>query len=154
MLVWRLLIVIEEDHMRNRQLVAVWSYEKGLKDNVIEKRIRDNKTYFVINDYGKLRTIFGELLGEIQRIKSEGDYAAAEALVENYGVKVDQEIHKEVLARYADLNVAPYSGFVNPNLVPVMEGGEIIDVKIVHPKDFEEQMLNYAKNYSFLPNKN
>ncbi|MCP3675321.1 MAG: dihydrofolate reductase [Gammaproteobacteria bacterium] len=145
---------IEEDHMRNRQLVATWSYEKGFKDNVIEKRIRDNKTYFVVNDYGKLRAIFGELLGEIQRIKSEGDYEAAEALVENYGVKVDQEIHKEVLARYEDLNVAPYSGFVNPNLVPVMEGNEIIDVKIVHPKDFEEQMLNYAKNYSFLPNKN
>jgi len=145
---------IEEDNMRNRQLVAAWAYEKGFKDNVIEKRIRDNKTYFVINDYGKLRTLFGDLLGEIQRIKSEGDYAAAEALVENYGVKVDQEIHKEVLARYEDLDVAPYSGFVNPNLEAVMDGDKIVDVKVVHPKNFETQMLHYAKNYSFLPNKN
>ncbi len=145
---------IEEDHMRNRQLVAAWSYEKGFKDNVIEKRIRDNKTYYVVNDYGKLRNIFGELLGEIQRIKSEGDYDAAETLVETYGVKVDQELHAEVLARYKDLNVAPYSGFVNPRLVAVMEGDEIVDVKVEHPTDFVEQMMHYAEYYSFLPNKN
>jgi len=145
---------IEQAHMRNRQIVSSWAYEKGLKDNVIEKRVRDNKTYFVINDYNKLRVIFGQLLGEIQRIKSEGDSPAGEALVENYGVKIDQELHKEVLQRYASLNVAPYSGFVNPNIVPVMENGEIIDVVVQHPKDFVEQMMNYANNHSFLPNDN
>lgn len=145
---------IEEDHMRNRQLVAAWVYEKGAKDNVIEKHTQDNKTYVVVNDYKKLRILFGTLLGEIQRIKSEGDYEAAEKLVETYGIKVDQALHKEVLARFMKLDIAPYSGFVNPTLVAVMSNGEIIDVKIEHAESFESQMLNYAENYSFLPNKN
>ncbi|MCP4270609.1 MAG: dihydrofolate reductase [Gammaproteobacteria bacterium] len=145
---------IEQAHMRNRQIVSSWAYEKGLKDNVIEKRVRDNKTYFVINNYGKLRVLFGELLGEIQRIKSEGDSAAGEALVDNYGIKIDPDLHKEVLNRYESLNVAPYSGFVNPNIVPVMDNGEIIDVLVQQPKDFVEQMMHYAKNYSYLPNDN
>jgi dipeptidyl-peptidase III len=145
---------IEEAHMRNRQLVAAWVYEKGMQDKVVEKRVREGKTYFVVNDYKKLRVLFGQLLGEIQRLKSEGDFSAGQALVENYGVKVDQEIHKEVLKRFETLDVAPYSGFVNPNLVAVMDGDKIIDVKVEHAKSFEEQMLNYAKNYSYLPNKN
>lgn len=145
---------IEEDHMRNRQLVASWVFEKGVADQVIERRVRDNKTYFIVKDYAKLRVLFGELLGEIQRIKSEGDYAAAEKLVETYGIKVDQDLHKEVLARFEKLDIAPYSGFVNPILTPVMRGEEIVDVKLEYAKSFEEQMLNYAKNYSFLPNKN
>lgn len=145
---------IEEDHMRNRQLVAAWAYQQGEKDNVIEKRIRDDKTYFVVNDYEKLRKLFGELLGEIQRIKSEGDFSAAEMLVETYGVKVDHAIHKEVLKRYQSLDVAPYSGFVNPVLLPIMDGDNIIDVEIRQVKDFQTQMLDYAKNHSYLPNKN
>ncbi|MCP4414903.1 MAG: dihydrofolate reductase, partial [Gammaproteobacteria bacterium] len=145
---------IEQAHMRNRQIVSSWAYEKGMKDNVIEKRVRDNKTYFVINNYGKLRVLFGELLGEIQRIKSEGDSAAGEALVENYGIKINPDLHKEVLNRYESLNVAPYSGFVNPNIVPVMDNGEIIDVLVQQPKDFVEQMMHYAKHYSYLPNEN
>ena len=145
---------IEQSHMRNRQLVAAWSYEKGIKENVIEKRVRDNKTYFVINDYGKLRNIFGDLLGEIQRIKSEGDYKAAETLVENYGVKVDKELHAEILERYEALDMSPYSGFVNPYLIAVKEDGKIIDVEIKQAKDFVEQMMHYAEHYSFLPNNN
>lgn len=145
---------IEEDHMRNRQLIANWVMEKGAADNVAEKRLREGKTYFVINDYLKLRSLFGQLLGEIQRIKSEGDYAAGEALVENYGVKVDPTIHQEVLARFEKLDVAPYSGFVNPILTPVMKDGEILDVKLEYAQSFEAQMLDYARNHSFLPNLN
>lgn len=151
---------IEEAHMRNRQLVAKWAYEKGLPGNpangtsVIEKKVKDGKTYFVINDYNKLRNLFGQLLSEIQRIKSEGDYTAGKNLVENYGVKVDQEIHKEVLERYKKLNISPYAGFINPKLVPVMNGDQIIDVKIEYPEDFTKQMLEYAKEYSFLPTYN
>lgn len=142
---------LEEAHMRNRQLVAKWVYEKGLSENVIEKKAKDGKTYFVINDYEKLRNLFGQLLREIQRIKSEGDYEAGKNLVENYGVKVDTEIHKEVLERYKKLNIAPYAGFINPKLTPVMKGDEIIDIKIEYPEDFTEQMLYYAKEYSVLP---
>jgi len=145
---------IEEAHMRNRQLIAKWVYEKGMPDNVIEKKVKDGKTYFVVNDYKKLRTLFGDLLREIQRIKSEGDYEAGKNLVENYGVKVDPELHKEVLARYSKLNVAPYGGFINPRLVPVMEGGKIVDVKVEYPEDFTQQMLEYGKDYSFLPVEN
>ena len=145
---------IEEAHMRNRQLVAKWVYEKGQKDNVIEKVKKDGKTYFVIRDYEKLRFLFGELLKEIQRIKSQGDFKAGRDLVENYGVKIDQELHKEVLERYSKLNIAPYRGFINPKLVPVMEGDKIKDIKIEYPTDFLEQMLEYGKNYSFLPVKN
>ena len=142
---------LEEAHMRNRQLVASWAYEKGKKDNVIEKVVRDGKTYVKVNDYAKLRTLFGELLKEIQRIKSEGDYAAAKDLVEGYGVKVDQKLLKEIKDRYAKLNVAPYKGFIQPKLVPVMKDGKITDVKVEYPKDFAEQMMEYARDYSFLP---
>jgi dipeptidyl-peptidase-3 len=141
---------IEEAHMRNRQLVASWAYEKGMADNVIEKKVVDGKTYFEVNDYEKLRTIFGELLKEIQRIKSEGDYEAGRALVENYGVQVDQELHAEVLKRAEKLNSAPYGGFINPRLVPVMEGTKVVDVKVEYPADFLEQMMEYGENYSFL----
>jgi len=141
---------IEEDHMRNRQLNASWAYEKGLKDNVIEKKVVDGKTYFVVNDYAKLRVIFGELLREIQRIKSEGDYAAAEALVEGYGVKVDAALHKEVKERYESLNLAPYSGFVQPKLVPVMDAdGNFTDLK-VEEEGYVEQMLRFAEEYAFV----
>ena len=141
---------IEQAHMRNRQAISKWVYEKGQPDNVIEKKVKDGKTYFVINDYDKLRNLFGQLLREIQRIKSEGDYEAGKNFIENYGVKVDREIHKEVLERYKKLNIAPYAGFINPKLVPVMEGEKIIDVKIEYPEDFTEQMIYYAKEYSFL----
>ena len=139
---------IEESHMRNRQLVSAWAYEKGLNDNVIEKIIKDNKTYYVINDYKKLRVLFGDLLREIQRIKSEGDYEAGKNLIENYGVKVDQELHKEVLERNRKFTSAPYSGFINPELIPVKnDEGNIIDIKVQQPKSFSSQMLSYSKNY-------
>lgn len=141
---------LEEDHMRNRQLVASWAYEKGLKENVIEKKVLDGKTYFVIRDYQKLRVLFGELLREIQRIKSEGDYQAGRNLVETYGVKVDPELHAEVLRRSSKLNIAPYAGFVNPVLTPVMENGEIVDIKLEYKGTFVEQMLEYGKLYGFL----
>ena len=146
---------IEQDHMRNRQLVAKWSYEQGLKDNVIEKKIKDGKTFFVINDYKKLQEIFGELLREIQRITSEGDFNAGALLVENYGVKVDIDIHQEVLNRSKQFNSAPYGGFINPKYILTKDAnGEITDVKIEYPDDFETQMMEYAKDYSFLPNVN
>jgi dipeptidyl-peptidase-3 len=146
---------VEESHMRNRQLVAAWAFEKGAKENVIEKVMRDNKTYFVIRDYAKLRVLFGELLREIQRIKSEGDFEAGKALVETYGVKVDQDIHKEVLDRNSKFKSAPYSGFVNPVLVPEKDAdGNIINVKIEQPSSFSEQMLEYAKMYTTLPDVN
>ncbi len=141
---------IEEDHMRNRQLNASWAYEKGLKDNVIEKKVIEGKTYFVINDYAKLRVIFGDLLKEIQRIKSEGDYAAAEALVEGYGVKVDQVLHQEVIKRYESLKLAPYSGFVQPKLVPQFDAsGKFTDLK-VEKEGYVEQMLRFGKEYPFV----
>jgi dipeptidyl-peptidase-3 len=142
---------LEEAHMRNRQLVSAWVYEKGKKENVIEKVVKENKTYFVVNDYNKLRVLFGDLLREIQRIKSKGDYKAGRDLVENYGVKVDPILHKEVLARYEKLNIAPYAGFIQPRLVPIIEGDKIIDVKIEYPTDFSQQMLYYGKNYALLP---
>ncbi|HZW40124.1 MAG TPA: dihydrofolate reductase [Ignavibacteriaceae bacterium] len=145
---------IEESHMRNRALISNWVYEKGKADNVIEKVVKDGKTYFVINDYDKLKVIFGDLLKEMQRITSEGDYNAAMNLVEQYGVKVDPELHKEVLQRYEKLNIAPYKGFINPKLTPVEQNGKIVDVKIEYPEDFTQQMLEYAKKYSFLPNNN
>jgi dipeptidyl-peptidase-3 len=139
---------IEESHMRNRQLVSSWAYEKGLKNNVIEKVKRDKKTFYVINDYKKLRILFGDLLREIQRIKSEGDFEAGKNLIENYGVKVDQEIHKEVLERNKKFTSAPYSGFINPELVLIKNNdGEIIDVKVTQPESFSSQMLNYSKTY-------
>ncbi|WP_298286104.1 dihydrofolate reductase [uncultured Lutibacter sp.] len=146
---------VEEAHMRNRQLVAAWAFEKGTKDNVIEKVVKEGKTYFVVRDYVKLRTLFGELLREIQRIKSEGDFEAGKALVETYGVKVDQAIHKEVLERNSKFKSAPYSGFVNPVLTPEMDTeGNITDIKVVQPSSFAEQMLAYAQKYTTLPSVN
>jgi dipeptidyl-peptidase-3 len=142
---------IEEDHMRNRQLIAQWCYEKGLQDNVVEFVVRNGKTYVRINDYSKLRQLFASLLAEIQRIKSEGDFEAGKQLVEKYGVKVDPKLHKEVLDRYKKLNLAPYKGFVNPEYEVVKQDGKIIDVKIKYVDDFSTQMLNYSEKYSFLP---
>ncbi len=143
---------VEEAHMRNRQWVSAWVFEKGKADNVIEKITRDGKTYYNINDYEKLHDLFGQLLRETQRIKSEGDYAAVEHLVETYGVKVDQNLHKEILERNKQFTSAPYSGFVNPVLVPKMDdNGEIESFTIEQPKTFAEQMLFYSKNYSNLP---
>ncbi len=143
---------VEEAHMRNRQWVSAWVFEKGKADNVIEKITRDGKTYYNINDYEKLHDLFGQLLRETQRIKSEGDYAAVESLVEGYGVKVDQTIHAEVLERNKQFDSAPYSGFVNPVLVPKMDdNGEIESFTIDQPETFTEQMLYYSEKYSNLP---
>jgi dipeptidyl-peptidase III len=145
---------LEEAHMRNRQMVAGWAYEKGKKENVIEKVVENGKTFFVVRDYSKLRVLFGELLREIQRVKSQGDYKAGRDLIENYGVKVEPALHKEVLARFTKLGIAPYSGFIQPKLVPVFTDGKLSDVKIEYPKDFIQQMLEYGKEYSFLPTMN
>ncbi len=146
---------IEEDHMVNRQWVSAWVFEQGKNDNVIEKLTRDGKTYYNITDYEKLHQLFGKLLKEAQRIKSEGDYKSAKELVETYGVKVDQKLHKEVLDRNSKFKSAPYSGFVNPVLEPVTDkDGNITDVKVKQPKSFDEQMKFYSKNYNFLPTKN
>src|SRR5690606_25949171 len=142
---------IEESHMRNRALNAYWVYEKGKEDNVVEFITKDNKTYVQINDYEKLRELFGELLREIQRIKSEGDYEAGKALVETYGVNVDHELHKEVLDRYESLNLKPYKGFIQPRLVAETENGKVVNVKLEYPSSFFDQMIEYGKNYSFLP---
>lgn len=144
---------VEEAHMRDRKLIAEWCYEKG-EGKVVEKVVKDGKTYFVVNDYQKLRGLFGDLLREIQRIKSEGDYEAGRTLVETYGVKVDPTLHAEVLERYAKLNLEPYSGFVNPIYKPVMENGQIIDVLLEYTDDYAGQMLEYSKEYSFLPSVN
>jgi len=145
---------LEEAHMRNRQLNAKWAYEMGKKDNVIEFIKRDGKTYVKVNNYEKLRDLFGLLLKEIQRIKSEGDYKAATALVEGYGVKVDQDLLKEVKERFNKLNVAPYKGFIQPKLVPVMQGENMVDVKVEYPSDFLINQLEQGKNYGLLPVKN
>ena len=142
---------IEEAHMRNRQLIAGWAYERGSEDNVIEKVVDDGKTYFVIRDYEALRGLFGEQLREIQRIKSEGDFEAGKNLIETYGVKVDQAIHEEVLARVEPLNIAPYKGFIQPRVKAVEENGEIVDVVIELPEDFVGRMLELEEQYSFLP---
>ncbi|MCM1521767.1 MAG: dipeptidyl peptidase 3 [Muribaculaceae bacterium] len=142
---------IEEAHMRNRQLIARWVYEKGKPDNVIELVKRDGKTFIQINDYGRLRDLFGQLLGEIQRIKSEGDYAAGEALVETYAVKVDPELHREVLERYSHLDIAPYKGFVNPVYTPVLDAdGNITDVTVSYTEDYIPQVLRYSREYRTL----
>jgi dipeptidyl-peptidase-3 len=142
---------LEEDHMRNRQLIAAWAHEHGSKDNVIERRVRDGKTFFVINDYVKLRGLFGRLLRELQRIKSTGDYAAIRELVERYAVKIDPTLHAEVRARYASLDVPAFTGFMGPRLVPVQSGDEVVDVRIEYPDDFAAQMLEYAERYAYLP---
>lgn len=137
---------LEESHMRNRQLIASWVYEKGKADNVIERVSRDGKTYFTIRDYEALRKLFGRLLAEVQRVKSEGDFEGARNLIENYGVRIDPVLHQEVLERYQKLNVAPYAGFVNPKYRLVEEEGKVVDVKIEYPTDFLAQMLEYGDN--------
>jgi len=145
---------LEEAHMRNRQLNAKWVFEKGKKDKVVEMVKVNGKTYVRINDYKKLRELFGQLLREIQRIKSEGDFNGGKNLVETYGVKVDLALHKEVLQRYAKLNVKPYRGFIQPRLMPVMDGDKITDVKVEYPQSFFDQMIEYGKKYAYLPVKN
>ncbi|HSA04207.1 MAG TPA: dihydrofolate reductase [Tenuifilaceae bacterium] len=142
---------IEQAHMRNRQLIASWCYENGKAENIIEKKTRDGKTYFVINDYAKLRNLFGTLLKEIQRIKSTGDYEAGKKMVETYAVQINPELHREVLDRFNKLKLAPYGGFMNPQLVPVMEGDNIVDIKVEYPENYVQQMLDYSNNYGFLP---
>ena len=139
-----------EAHMQNRKLIADWCYEKGRKDNVIEKKVRDGKAFFIVNDYEALRGLFGDLLAEVQRIKSEGDYAAGKALVEKYAVDIDPDLHKEVLERYATLELKPYGGFVNPEIVPVRKMGRIVDYKVVYGDTYLEQMLKYGRKYSTL----
>lgn len=141
---------VEEAHMRNRKLIAEWAYEHGRDANVIELVKQDGKTYVKINDYEALRNLFGQLLTEVQRIKSEGDYAAGRDLVEKYAVKVDPALHREVLDRYAKLNIAPYKGFVNPVYTPVVKDGEIVDIKVDYTEDYMPQMLRYSKDYSGL----
>ena len=142
---------IEQAHMRNRSMVSHWVYEKGMADSVIVTVVRDGKTYYDIADYQKLRDLFGQLLREVQRIKSQGDYEAGRNLIETYGVQVDQAIHQEVLKRSEALNIPPYGGFINPKLVPVTdENGEITDIKVEYPMDFTQQMLEYGEQYSFL----
>ena len=136
--------------MQNRQLIAQWCFERGASANVIEKRVRDGKTYFVINDFDALRGLFGELLAEIQRIKSEGDYEAGKDIVCRYAINIDPELHREVLARYASLDLKPYRGFVNPDIVPVVKGGEVVDYKIVYCDDFLGQQLQYGRDYRTL----
>ena len=137
-----------EAHMQNRKLIAQWCYEKGLADNVIEKKVRDGKSYFVVNDFEALRGLFGELLAEVQRIKSEGDYQAGKALVETYAVNIDPQLHKEVLDRYAALELKPYGGFVNPDIVPVVKNGEVVDYRLEYAESFLEQQLKYGREYS------
>ena len=146
---------VEEAHMRNRQLIARWVFEKGAADKVVELVKKDGKTYVVVNDYEKLRELFGKLLSEIQRIKSTGDYQSAHDLVENYAVKVDPALHAEVLERYKKLNLAPYKGFVNPKYEAVVDAaGKITDVKVTYDEGYAEQMLRYSKDYSNLPSIN
>lgn len=146
---------VEEAHMRNRQLIAKWAYEKGKADNVVELKQRDGKTFVVINDYGKLRDLFGQLLAEIQRVKSEGDHQGAKNLVEDYAVKVDPALHNEVLARYKGLNLRPYKGFVNPVYETVLDDkGNIVDVKITYNEGYADQMMRYSKQFSTLPTYN
>ena len=139
-----------EAHMQNRKLIADWCYEKGKADNVIEKKERDGKTYFVVNDYEALRGLFGELLAEVQRIKSEGDYAAGKALVQKYAVDIDPQLHEEVLERYAALGLKPYGGFLNPDIVPVEKNGEVVDYEVVYNDSYLDQMLEYGRRYSTL----
>ncbi len=145
---------IEEAHMRNRALVARWVLAKGAKDKTVELLKVNNKTYVRINSYERLRGLFGQLLREMQRITSEGDYAAGKALIETYGVTVDPVLHKEVLARYAKLHIAPYQGFIQPHLAPLEREGRIQDVQVTYPDDFAEQMLEFGRKYKTLPDYN
>jgi dipeptidyl-peptidase-3 len=142
---------IEEAHMRNRSAICHWVYAKGHPGKVVELMKHEGKTYVRINDYRELRKLFGELLNEIQRIKSEGDYEAGKKMIEDYGVKVDPDLHNEILSRYEKLNLAPYTGFVNPRLIPVYgENNEISDVKVEYVSDYLGQMMEYGREYSFL----
>jgi dipeptidyl-peptidase-3 len=142
---------IEEDHMRNRQMIAAWVYEKGKADNIIERVEKDGKTYFVVRDYTKLRALFGDLLKEVQRIKSQGDFKAGQEMVENYGVKVDKTLHQQVLTRSEKLNIPPYAGFIQPKLNLLFnEMGDVVDAGLEYENSFENQMLNYAKMYSLI----
>ena len=145
---------VEQAHMRNRKLISEWAYDLGKEENVIEWVVKDNKRYIVVNDFDKLRAIFGKQLCEIQRIKSEGDFEAGKALIEKYAVKIDPEFHKEIRERYFALNIEPYGGFVNPEYELVMKGEEIVDVKVSYPANFAEQNLLYSEKYSFLPSIN
>ena len=147
--------MVEEAHMRNRQLIAQWAFEKGASDKVVELVKKSGKTYVKINDYQKLRNLFGQLLAEIQRIKSEGDFEAARRLVEKYAVKIDPVLHAEVLARYEKLHLAPYKGFVNPVYEVVTDkDGNITDVKVSYDEGYAEQMLRYSKEFANLPYRN
>ena len=139
-----------EAHMQNHKLIAEWCFEKGAADKVIEKKVRDGKTYFVVNDYVKLRALFAELLAEVQRIKSEGDYEAGKNLIETYAVHIDPDLHREVLDRYKSLNLKPYGGFINPDIVPVVKDGKVVDYEPVYTDDYLAQMLHYGKKYSTL----
>ncbi|MFO8021386.1 MAG: dihydrofolate reductase [Perlabentimonas sp.] len=145
---------LEQAHMRNRQLVASWCYEHRKSNKVIEKKQREGKTYFVINNYEKLRELFGQLLRKIQHIKSTGNYNEARMLVENYGVKIDRELHAEVLARFTKLNIAPYGGFVNPKLIPTYKDNKIIDIRVDYSETYTDQMVRYSEEYSYLPTYN
>lgn len=143
---------VEEAHMRNRQLIARWVYEMGRAEQVVELKHRDGKTFVVVNDYARLRELFGKLLAEVQRIKSEGDYEAGRNLVETYGVKIDLALHQEVKARYEKLHLSPYKGFVNPVMQPVVdENGKVVDIRLDYTEGYAEQMLRYSRDYSFLP---
>ena len=139
---------IEEAHMRNRQLIAAWALRHGTQDKVVELIKRDGKTFVKINDYTALRNLFGKLLAEIQRIKSEGDYEAGKNLVETYAVNIDPQLHKEVLERYAKLNLKPYGGFVNPDIVPVVKDGKVVDYTLEYTDSFLAQQLKYGRDYS------
>ena len=139
-----------EAHMQNRKLIAEWCYEKGAQTNVVEKKVRDGKTYFVVNDYEALRGLFGELLAEVQRIKSEGDFKAGKALVEKYAIYIDYDLHKEVRERYASLQLKPYGGFINPDIVPVVKDGKVVDYKVEYCDNFLKQQLQYGKKYATL----
>ena len=145
---------VEESHMRNRKMIAEWCYEKGKENNVIEWIEKDGKKYIVVNDFDALRKLFGDMLYEVQRIKSEGDYEAGKALVENYGVTVEPELHKQVRERYYALGIEPYGGFVNPEYTLVEKDGEVVDVVVSYPANYVEQHLHYSKDYSFLPSMN
>lgn len=145
---------VEESHMRNRKLIAEWCYEQGKADKVIEWVEQEGKTYIVVNDFAKLRELFGQMLHQVQRIKSEGDFEAGKALVEKYAVTVDPVLHAEVLQRYQALDIEPYAGFVNPHYELVEKDGKVVDVKVTYPNNYVEQMLEYSRDYSFLPNLN
>lgn len=141
---------VTQAHMQGRKIISEWCFEKGKADNVIEKRVREGKTYFVINDYQKLRVLFGELLRELQRIKSEGDYKSGRALVDNYGINIEPELHRELKERYTALGLKPYGGFINPEIIPVVKRGKVVDYRVEYPDDFLKQMLGYGKKYGYL----